>query len=205
MLERVDLQGGNNLVLSTASPTPLATQAAGLMQSSIPVSQQPVPVFRPPGLHMSHYPPNYMPYGHYFSPFYPPLPTMHPFLSNGAFAQQPQASGVYHTPPPPGAAAGNKYTLPHYKPGTNTGNLAHVGMPGGYGPPYGSFPAGYNNPTSAASAGNSNTSEDLSTLQLKENNGYNTTGQQVMYSLPPFINPIRLKDYSKTFLGFFAE
>lgn len=47
MLERVDLQGGNNLVLSTASPTPLATQAAGLMQSSIPVSQQPVPVFRP--------------------------------------------------------------------------------------------------------------------------------------------------------------
>ncbi|KAJ4886000.1 hypothetical protein Rs2_25748 [Raphanus sativus] len=171
-------EGGNNLVLSTASPTPLATQAAGLMQSSIPVSQQPVPVFRPPGLHMSHYPPNYMPYGHYFSPFYPPLPTMHPFLSNGAFAQQPQASGVYHTPPPPGAAAGNKYTLPHYKPGTNTGNLAHVGMPGGYGPPYGSFPAGYNNPTSAASAGNSNTSEDLSTLQLKENNGYNTTGQQ---------------------------
>lgn len=110
---------------------------------------------------------------------------MHPFLSNGAFAQQPQASGVYHTPPPPGAAAGNKYTVPHYKPGTNTGNLAHVGMPGGYGPPYGSFPAGYNNPTSAASAGNSNTSEDLSTLQLKENNGYNTTGQQVMYSLPP--------------------
>ncbi|CAN7113249.1 unnamed protein product [Brassica rapa subsp. narinosa] len=171
-------EGGNNLVMSTASPTPLATQAAGLMQSSLPVTQQPVPVFRPPGLHMSHYPPNYMPYGHYFSPFYPPLPTMHPFLSNGAFPQQPQASGVYHTPPPPGAAApGGKYTLPHYKPGTNAGNLAHVGMPGGYGPSYGSFPAGYN-PSSAASAGNSNSNEDLSTLQLKENNGYNTTGQQ---------------------------
>ncbi|CAH8356473.1 unnamed protein product [Eruca vesicaria subsp. sativa] len=171
-------EGGNNLVLSTASPTPLATQAAGLMQSSIPVTQQPVPVFRPPGLHMSHYPPNYMPYGHYFSPFYPPLPAMHPFLSNGAFPQQPQASGVYHTPPPPGAAPGGKYTLPHYKPGTNTGNMTHVGMPGGYGPSYGSFPAGYNNPTSAASAGNSNSNEDLNTLQLKENNGYNTTGQQ---------------------------
>ncbi|KAF8082057.1 hypothetical protein N665_0850s0009 [Sinapis alba] len=170
-------EGGNNLVLSTASPTPLATQATGLMQSSIPVTQQPVPVFRPPGLHMSHYPPNYMPYGHYFSPFYPPLPTMHPFLSNGAFAQQPQASGVYHTPPPPGAATGNKYTLPHYKPGTNTGNLAHVGMPGGYGPSYGSFPAGYN-PTSAASAGNSTSNEDLNSLQLKENNGYSTQGQQ---------------------------
>ncbi|KFK38227.1 hypothetical protein AALP_AA3G085200 [Arabis alpina] len=170
-------EGGNNLVLSTASPTPLVTQATGLMQSSIPVTQQPVPVFRPPGLHMSHYPPNYMPYGHYFSPFYLPPPTMHQFLSNGGFAQQPQASGVYPAPPPPGAATGGKYTLPHYKPGTNTGNMTHVGMPGGYGQPYGSFPAGYN-PTSAASAGNSTSNEDLNTLQLKENNGYSTTGQQ---------------------------
>uniref|UniRef100_A0A1J3FRL8 GBF-interacting protein 1 N-terminal domain-containing protein n=1 Tax=Noccaea caerulescens TaxID=107243 RepID=A0A1J3FRL8_NOCCA len=169
-------EGGNNLVLSTGSPTPLVTQAAGLMQSSLPVTQQPVPVFRPPGLHMSHYPPNYMPYGHYFSPFYLPPQTMHQFLSNGAFPQQPQASGVY-PPPPPGAATGGKYTLPHYKPGNNTGNLTHVGMPGGYGPTYGSFPAGYN-PTSAASAGNSTSNEDLNSLQLKENNGYNTTGQQ---------------------------
>lgn len=177
MLKHVDLQGGNNLVLSTGGPTPLVTQAAGLMQSSLPVTQQPVPVFRPPGLHMSHYPPNYMPYGHYFSPFYLPPPTMHQFLSNGAFPQQPQASGVY-PPPPPGAATGGKYTLPHYKPGNNTGNLTHVGMPGGYGPTYGSFPAGYN-PTSAASAGNSTSNEDLNSLQLKENNGYSTTGQQV--------------------------
>ncbi|VVA96843.1 unnamed protein product [Arabis nemorensis] len=170
-------EGGNNLVLSTASPTPLVTQAAGLMQSSVPVTQQPVPVFRPPGLHMSHYPPNYMPYGHYFSPIYLPPPTMHQFLSNGGFAQQPQASGVYPAPPPPGAATGGKYTLPHYKPGTNAGNMTHVGMPGGYGPTYGSFPAGYN-PTSAASAGNSTSNEDLNTLQLKVNNGYSTTGQQ---------------------------
>ncbi|KAG7624425.1 putative GBF-interacting protein [Arabidopsis thaliana] len=167
-------EGGNNLVLSTASPPPLVTQAAGLMQSSIPVTQQPVPVFRPPGLHMSHYPPNYVPYG-YFSPFYLPPPTMHQYLSNGAYAQQPQASGVY--PPPPGTATGGKYTLPHYKPGTNTGNMTHVGITGGYGPTYGSFPAGYN-PTSAASAGNSTSNEDLNSLQLKENNGYSTTGQQ---------------------------
>ncbi|KAG2318153.1 hypothetical protein Bca52824_021275 [Brassica carinata] len=134
-------EGGNNLVLSTASPTPLATQAAGLMQSSLPVTQQPVPVFRPPGLHIN------------------------------------LRQAVYIILHHPGAATGNKYTLPHYKPGTNTGNLAHVGMPGGYGPSYGSFPAGYN-PTSAASAGNSNSNEDLNSLQLKENNGYNTTGQQ---------------------------
>ncbi|CAH2054594.1 unnamed protein product [Thlaspi arvense] len=191
-------EGGNNLVLSTPSPTPLVTQAAGLMQSAIPVTQQPVPVFRPPGLHMSHYPPNYMPYGHYFSPFYLPPPTMHQFLSNGAFAQQPQASGVYPAPPPPGAATGGKYTLPHYKPGTNTGNLTHVGMPGGYGPTYGSFPAGYT-PTSAASAGNSTSNEDLNTLQLKENNGYSTTGQQ-SEPLPVWIaGPGR--DVSSSFYG----
>ncbi|KAL0708393.1 hypothetical protein Bca4012_074819 [Brassica carinata] len=175
-------ESGNNLVLSTASPTSLVTQPAGLMQSSIPVTQQPVPFLRPPGLHMSHYPPNYMPYGHYFSPFYLPHPAMQQFLSNGGFAQQPQASSGYPAPlPPPGAAAtGVKYTLPHHKPGNNnnTGNLTHVGMPGGYGPPsHGSFPAGYN-PNSAASAGNSTSNEDLNTLQLKENNGYSTTGQQ---------------------------
>ncbi|CAN8269979.1 unnamed protein product [Cochlearia groenlandica] len=167
-------EGGS---LSTANPTPLVTQAAGLMQSSIPVTQQPVPVFRPPGLHMPHYPPNYIPYGHYFSPFYLPPPTMHQFLSNGAFAQQPQASGVYPAPPHPGAAAAGKYTLPHYKPGTNSGNMNHVGIPGGYGPSYGSFPTGYN-PPSAASAGNSNSNEDNNSLQMKENNGYTTTGQQ---------------------------
>ncbi|KAF3586056.1 hypothetical protein F2Q69_00032200 [Brassica cretica] len=175
-------ESGNNLVLSTASPTSLVTQPAGLMQSSIPVTQQPVPFLRPPGLHMSHYPSNYMPYGHYFSPFYLPHPAMQQFLSNGGFAQQPQASSGYPAPlPPPGAAAtGGKYTLPHHKPGNNnnTGNLTHVGMPGGYGPPsHGSFPAGYN-PNSAASAGNSTSNEDLNTLQLKENNGYSTTGQQ---------------------------
>ncbi|KAL1211997.1 GBF-interacting protein 1-like [Cardamine amara subsp. amara] len=191
-------EGGNNLGLSTASPTPLVTQAAGLMQSSIPVTQQPVPVFRPPGLHMSHYQPNYLPYGHYFSPFYLPPPTMHQFLSNGAFAQQPQASGVYPSPPPPGAATGGKYSLPHYKPGTNTGSVTHVGMPGAYGPTYGSFPAGYN-PTAATSAGNSTSNEDLNSLQLKENNGYSTTGQQ-SEALPVWITgPGR--DVSSSFYG----
>ncbi|CAH8290601.1 unnamed protein product [Eruca vesicaria subsp. sativa] len=178
-------EGGNNLVLSTASPTPLVTQGAGLIQSSLPVTQQPVPFLRPPGLHMSHYPPNYMPYGHYFSPFYLPHPGMQQFLNNGAFAQQPQGSSLYPAPPPPGAATGGKYILPHHKPGNNTGNSAHVG-PGGYGPSHGSFPAGYN-PNSAASAGNSTSNEDLNTLQLKENNGYSATGQQQNEALPVWI------------------
>ncbi|KAF7833210.1 GBF-interacting protein 1-like [Senna tora] len=162
-------------VLSTTGPTPLVTQAAGLMQSSIAVTQQPVPVFRPPsGVHISHYPPNYIPYGHYFSPFYVPPPAIHQFLGNGAFSPQPQASTVY--PPPPAAAAtGMKYPLQQYKPGTNTTSPAHIVMPSAYGA-YGSSPAGYN-PGSAATAGNSTSNEDLGPSQFKENNVY-ISGQQ---------------------------
>ncbi|XP_010657491.1 GBF-interacting protein 1-like isoform X2 [Vitis vinifera] len=167
-------EGGNSLVLSTAGATPLVTQSAGVMQSSIAVTQQPVPVFRQPGVHIPHYPPNYIPYGHYFSPFYVPPPAIHQFLANGAFPHQPQAGGVYPAPPN-AAAAGVKYSLPQYKPGTNTGNSAHMGMPGGYGP-YGSSPAGYN-PSSAAAAGNSTANEEIAASQFKENSVY-ITGQQ---------------------------
>lgn len=162
--------------MSTTGPTPLVTQAAGLMQSSIAVTQQPVPVFRPPsGVHISHYPPNYIPYGHYFSPFYVPPPAIHQFLGNGAFPPQPQASAVY--PPPSAAAAtGMKYPLPQYKPGTNATNPAHIVMPGAYGA-YGSSPAGYN-PSSTATTGNSTSNEDLGPSQFKESNVY-ISGQQV--------------------------
>ncbi|XP_010524628.1 PREDICTED: GBF-interacting protein 1-like [Tarenaya hassleriana] len=173
-------EGGNNLVMSTASQTPLVTQAAGLMQNSIPVAQQPLPVFRPPSMHMSHYPQNYLPYGHYFSPFYVPPPAVPQFLSNGAFGQQPQASGVYPAPPPGASnSMGGKYSLPQYKTGTNAGS-----MHSGYGP-YGSFPAGYA-PSSAASAGHSTANEDHNTSQLKDTNGY-TTGQQQSDVLPVWI------------------
>ncbi|KAJ4730253.1 GBF-interacting protein 1-like [Melia azedarach] len=169
-------EGGNSLVLSTAGPTPLVTQAAGLMQSSIAMTQQPVPVFRPPtGVHISHYPPNYIPYGHYFSPFYVPPTAIHQFLSNGAFPQQPQAGNVYSAPQA-AAAAGAKFSLPQYKPGTNTGNSTHIGMASGYGP-YGSSPAGYTPSSGAAAAGNSTANEDLNASQFKENNVY-MTGQQ---------------------------
>ncbi|KAI9079107.1 hypothetical protein K1719_038946 [Acacia pycnantha] len=163
-------------VLTTAGPTPLVTQAAGLMQSSIPVTQQPVPVFRQPsGVHISHYPPNYIPYGHYFSPFYVPPPAIHQFLGNGAFPPQPQASPVY-PPPPAAAAAGMKYPLPQqYKPGTNVTNPAHIVLPSAYGA-YGSSPVGYN-PSSTGTAGNSNSNEDLGPSQFKESNVY-ISGQQ---------------------------
>ncbi|KAF1890041.1 hypothetical protein Lal_00025373 [Lupinus albus] len=162
-------------LLSTAGPTPLVTQAAGLMQSSISVTQQPVPVFRTPsGVHMSHYAPNYIHYGHYFPPFYVPPPTMHQFMGNGAFPQQPQASTVY-PPPATVAAPGMKYPLPQFKPGTNGANPTHLVMPSAYGA-YVSPPAGYNH-NSAAPAGNSTSNEDLGSSQFKENNVY-ISGQQ---------------------------
>nr|XP_017179709.2 LOW QUALITY PROTEIN: GBF-interacting protein 1-like [Malus domestica] len=162
-------------VLSAAGPTPLVTQAPGIVQSSISVTQQPVPVFRPPaGMHISHYPHNYFPYSHYFSPIYVPPPAIHQFLGNGAFPQQPQAGGVYPAPPA-AAATGVKYSLPQYKTGTNTGNSAHMGMASGYGP-YGSSPAGYN-PSAPTTVGNSTSNEDLASSQFKENNAY-ITGQQ---------------------------
>lgn len=165
-------ESGNSLVLSIAGPTPLGTQATGVMQSSIAVTQQAVPVFRQPaGLHMSHYPPNYIPYGQYFPPFYAP-PAIHHFLSNTAFPQQPQPSGVYQ---PSAAASTVKFSLSHYKPGTNTGNSSHIGIPTGYGP-YTSAPAAYN-PSPAATTGNSAGSEELSGSQYKENDVY-ITGQQ---------------------------
>ncbi|KAK7275944.1 hypothetical protein RIF29_17071 [Crotalaria pallida] len=162
-------------LLSTAGLTPLVTQAAGLMQSSIPVTQQPVPVFRTPsGVHISHYPPNYIPYGHYFSPFYVPPQAVHQFLGNGAFPQQPQATTVY-PPPPVVAPTGMKYPLPQFKPGTNAANPTHLVVPSAYGA-YGSSPAGYNH-SSAAPAGNSTSNEDLGSTQFKESNVY-IGGQQ---------------------------
>ncbi|BAT81567.1 hypothetical protein LR48_Vigan306s001700 [Vigna angularis] len=161
-------------VLSSAGPAPLVTQAAGLMQSSIAVTQQPVPVFRPSGVHISHYPPNYIPYGPYFSPFYVSPPAIHQFLGNGAFPQQPQAGSVY--PPPPAVApTGMKYPLPQFKPGANAANPTHLVMPSAYGV-YGSSAAGYNH-NSAAAAGNSTSNEDLGSSQFKESNVY-LSGQQ---------------------------
>ncbi|KAK4369279.1 hypothetical protein RND71_013071 [Anisodus tanguticus] len=165
-------EGGSTLTLSAAAPTPLVTQAAGLMQSSIAVPQQPVPVFRQAtGMHLPHYPPNYIPYGHYFSPLYVPPTAIHQLLRNGAFSQQPQAGGIY--PSPPSAAA--RYSLSQYRPGANVGNSAHMGVPGTYAP-YGSSPVNYN-PSSATSTGNPASNEDLSASQFQESNVY-VSGQQ---------------------------
>ncbi|KAE8708087.1 hyphally regulated cell wall protein 3-like isoform X2 [Hibiscus syriacus] len=127
-------EGGNSLVLTTTSSSPIVTQAAGMMQSSMAVTQQPVPVYR---------------------------------SAAGAGTVYPSA--------PAAPTTGVKFSLPQFKPRSNTPNSAHIGMPSGYGP-YGSSPAGYN-PSSAATTGNSTTNEDLGAAQFKENNVY-ASGQQ---------------------------
>lgn len=170
-------EGGNSMVLPTAAQTPLATQAGGLMPNPIAVTQQPMPLFRQPaGVHIPHYPPNYIPYGHYYPPFYVPPPAMHQFLGNNAFPQQAQAGSVYPGQPAATAAAtAVKFPMSQFKPASNAVNPMHMGIGGGYGP-YGPSPAGYN-PASATTAGNSTANEDLAASQFKESNMY-LTGQQ---------------------------
>ncbi|RWW66525.1 hypothetical protein BHE74_00026098 [Ensete ventricosum] len=166
----------NAAMLSTAGTTPLATQAAATMQGSVAIPQQPVPVFRQPaGLHISHYPPNYIPYNQYFSPFYVPPPTLHHFLSSPAFPQQPPTGSMFPSPGSANPATPVKYSLPQYKPGANIGNSTIVGMPAGYGM-YNSTPAGYT--PDAATSGNSTANDDLGSSQFKENN-LCIPGQQV--------------------------
>ena len=149
---------------------------------------QSVPVLRQP------YPPNYFPYGgHYFHPYYmPPIPQ---YLSHNGFPQQPSTGNVYLTPAP---APGVKTSLPQLKPGTNTGNPAHIGLSFG-----GSFIApptvGYS-PGSAVSSGSSTGIEDLSSSQMKENHVY-TTGQLVGFVLSQ-IFPFAL---SSTYILFYFK
>lgn len=152
------------MLFSTTSQSPMVTQAGGVMQSSLP-TQQPLPLFRQPtGVPLTHFPPNYLPYGPYFSPLYIPSPAVHQFLGNGAFPQQPPAGNLY--PTPTGAPA--KYSS-QYKQGSNAGNS----LPGQYGLSMANY-----NPSSAATAVTSTSNEDLAAPQVKENNIY-VNGQQV--------------------------
>lgn len=145
---------GNTPALSSRSPTPP-------IQSSVP--PQSVPVLRQP------YPANFIPYGHYYHPFY--MPPIHQYLSHNGFPQQPSTGNVYLTPAPNASATGVKSSLPQLKPGANAGNPAHIGIFGSsFAPPVG------HNPGSAVTSGSSTGIEDLSSSQMKENHVY-TTGQ----------------------------
>ncbi|XP_020584296.1 GBF-interacting protein 1-like [Phalaenopsis equestris] len=161
-------ESGSLLVFSSTGSNPV-TQAAGVVQSSIAAAQQPVPIFRQPaGVHISHYPPNYVHYSQYFSPcFVPPPAAIHHFLGNAAtFPQQPPPGGIF---PLPTATVGTnpaKYPVSQYKPATN-GGLTGQGS-------YGFNPLVY---SSAVNGGNPTGNEDLASSQFKDNNVF-MTGQQ---------------------------
>ncbi|XP_078443272.1 flocculation protein (DUF1296) isoform X2 [Wolffia australiana] len=148
-----------------------AAQASGAMLTSAGIGQQPLPSYRQPGVHMPQYSPNYMPYGHYYSPFYVPTP-IHPFFSGTHFAQQPLPSGLY-TPPPvavtaataAAAAATMKYS--QYKSGTGGSSPLPSSQPSSGG--YSSGQPRHSNPSTV--------NDDPSAAQYKDSNVY-ITGQQ---------------------------
>ncbi|KAL0405144.1 UNVERIFIED_CONTAM: GBF-interacting protein 1 [Sesamum latifolium] len=162
---------GTPLIQSMVSSAPLVTQAAGIMQSSIAATQQPLPVFhQPTGVHLPHYPP-FIAYGPYFSPFYVPPPAIHQFLSNGASPQQPQGGSLY--PTPPGTIA--KYSVSQYKQGSSIGSSSHVRAAGSYGS-YGLSALNYTS-SSATPVLTSTVNEDIADPQAKENY-ISVSGQQ---------------------------
>lgn len=148
------MQGSTPLVISTASPVPLVTQAAGVVQSSISANQQHLPVFcQPAGIHIPHYPP-FIPYAPYFSPVYVPPHGIHQLFSSGTFPQQPHSGNLY--PNPHGANA--KYSNSQNDKGSNA-SPNHAGVPLNYGP-Y-SIPLANYTPSSASEALNSTSNEEV--------------------------------------------
>ncbi|XP_011085416.1 GBF-interacting protein 1-like isoform X2 [Sesamum indicum] len=162
-------EGGAPPIQSMVSSAHLVTQPAGIMQSSIAATQQPLPVFhQPAGLHLPHYPP-FIAYGPYFSPFYVPPLAIHQFLSNGASPQHPQGGSLY--PTPPGRIA--KYSVSQYKQGSSTGSSSHVGVAGSYGS-YGLSAPNYTS-SSATPALTSTLNEDIA---VPKENYISVSGQQ---------------------------
>ncbi|XP_057796686.1 GBF-interacting protein 1-like [Salvia miltiorrhiza] len=172
-------EGTAPLFISAASPVPLVTQAAGVIQSSISANQQPLPVFhQPAGIHLPHYPP-FIPYAPYFSPVYVPPHAIHQFFSSGTFPQQPHGGNLY--PNPHGTTA--KYSISQNEQGSNAPYPNHVGVPVNY-VPY-SIPLANHTSSSVTEALNSTSNEEV-----KENNMYaseqQTEGQGVCLGQPPF-------------------
>lgn len=96
------------------------------------------------------------------------------FLGHSGFPQQASTGNIYI--PSPTAATGVKFPVPQlYKPGTIGGNLAHFGIPSGYGL-YGSSAVGYGL-GATITPGSSASNEDLSAPELKEKNICSTLKQ----------------------------
>ncbi|KAJ8754878.1 hypothetical protein K2173_015390 [Erythroxylum novogranatense] len=155
----------NSTTSSSASPNPP-------VQNSVAAAPQPF-LIRPP------YPPNFLPYGHYFSPYF--LQPMHHFLGHNGIPQQPATGSAYLTPAATAAAV--KYPLSQFKSSTGPGNLT-IGLP----PLYGSYvspPVGLNQ-GQAVTSGSSSGKEDLPASQLKESCIFNAGPvSEVLPWIPP--------------------
>ncbi|XP_062195471.1 GBF-interacting protein 1-like [Phragmites australis] len=180
-----DQEGNNSPMLASSVSASVAAPSAGVIPTSIAIPQQSVPVFRQSlGVHLPHFPTNYVPYNQYISPFFIPPPTLHPFLGNATFLQPPSTGAMY---PAPGSAGvlPVKYSVPSFKPGANVGSQASVGVPGAYGT-YGSSPSVYTNNTTVSS-GNPVENVDVASSQLKENiyiAGHQTEGSTLWVPAP---------------------
>ncbi|GAB2258491.1 hypothetical protein Droror1_Dr00014651 [Drosera rotundifolia] len=161
-LESQPLNGNTQTTAASAS-TPPPIQSPGVGQSSISLPP-PLPLFRQP------YPHGYIPYSHYYSPFYLPPPVQQ-YFGHGGFSPQLPTGNMFLQQP--GTASGLKVD-PAYKPGANSANAAHVVVPSGYGV-YGSSQLGYG-PGATITSGNANSNDELSGSSLKETNAY--PGQQ---------------------------
>lgn len=153
------------MIASSVSAS-VAIPGSGVLPTSVAIPQQSVPVFRQPlGVHIPHFPANYVPYNQYISPFFIPPPTLHPFISNTTFSQPPSTGAMYPAPGSAGILPPVKYSLPPFKLGPNTGSQTSIGIPGGHGI-YGSSPSVYTNNTTVAE------NNDVTSSQFKENSIY---------------------------------
>ncbi|KAL9259068.1 GBF-interacting protein 1-like protein [Drosera capensis] len=154
----------NTQTTATSASTPPPIQPPGVGQSSISLPP-PLPLFRHP------YPHGYIPYSHYYSPFYLPPPVQQ-YFGHGGFSPQLPTGNMFLQQP--GTASGLKVDPASYKPGANSVNAAHVVVPSGYGV-FGSSQLGYG-PGATITSGNANSNDELSGSSLKETNAY--PGQQ---------------------------
>lgn len=168
-------------MIASSVPASISAPTFGVVPTSVAIPQQSVPVFRQPlGVHIPHFPTNYLPYNQYISPFFIPSPTLQPFMGNAAFPQPPTTGAMYPAPGSAGILPPVKYSLPSFKSGPNTGSQASIGLSGGYGT-YGSSPSVYTN-TTTVSSGNPAENDDVTSSQVKENSIY-IAGLQVWFCL----------------------
>ncbi|XP_057850826.2 GBF-interacting protein 1-like isoform X1 [Cryptomeria japonica] len=147
---------GTSVVVASAAPTAQGSQMAGIAPTTMSFPHQQMQLFpQPGGVHISPFPPTYIPYpAQYFPPIYISPPTLNSFTGNIGYPQ-PSSGSNYPMPSVtsfPSAAPAVKYSLSQYKPMPSGGNSSQPGFPVGYAG-YTTSPSGFS-ASSATSGGN---------------------------------------------------